>query len=137
MGKRLKWAVSAIALCGSFLLVGCEAPWGRDAASDPAAHGPRPPTERDLMLAELFPSTGVRGYVVNNCSSCHAAACGALGQRSQARWSEIEASHQDYIPGLSTQDRGMIFDYLRKNFNDTLPEPAVPAELLRDGCPAN
>jgi hypothetical protein len=85
--------------------------------------------------SEIFPATGRRGLVLNNCASCHAVACAAIGQRSPSEWSAVEESHLYYIPGLSIEDRGKIFDYLRSYFNDTLPEPRVPEELLEGGCP--
>jgi hypothetical protein len=84
---------------------------------------------------EIFPATGRRGLVLNNCASCHAVACAAVGRRSASEWSAVEASHTNYIPGLSIEDRGKIFDYLHEYFNDTLPEPVVPPELLQGGCP--
>ena len=86
-------------------------------------------------VAEVFPSSGYQGLVVNNCATCHAAACAALGQRTPAQWAAVEKSHEYYIPGLSKEDHGKIFDYLRNNFNDSLPEPAVPQQLLEGGCP--
>ncbi len=101
----------------------------------PAVLGaPAPPTV-PRTNTELFPATGSRGLVLNHCASCHAVACTALGQRSPSRWSAVEESHANYIPGLSIEDRGKIFDYLRRDFNDTLPEPNVPPELLEGGCP--
>jgi hypothetical protein len=78
---------------------------------------------------------GNRGLVLNNCVSCHAAACLVIRQRSPDRWAELEAPHSGAVPDLSREDRGRIFDYLKRHFNDTLPESEVPARFLEDGCP--
>lgn len=84
--------------------------------------------------ADLFPATATRGMVLNRCTTCHAAGCLVVGRRSAAEWRRIEASHADAVPGLSIEDRGRIFDFLRRNYDDRRPEPSVPAELL-EGCP--
>ena len=93
------------------------------------------PSSMPAAIGEIFPATGDRGRVLNNCSTCHAVVCAAVGRRNDAEWSAVEASHEYYIPGLSKEDFGKIFIYLRRNFNDSLPEPNVPAELLAGGCP--
>jgi len=86
-------------------------------------------------VADIFPDTGRRGLVLNNCSTCHAVACVTQGQRDRARWKEVEVSHEYNIPGLSKEDHGKIFDYLLMNFNETQPEPVVPPEYFEGGCP--
>lgn len=101
--------------------------------ADPAAITP-PANPR--TVEELFPATGLRGLVINRCSTCHSVACSTLGQRSDEEWDEVEYSHQNYIPGLSIEDRGKIFDYLKRNFGENQPEPQVPPEFLEGGCPA-
>lgn len=84
---------------------------------------------------DLFPATGNRGLVLNNCDSCHAVVCVTLGQRDRTEWRDVEESHIDAVPGLSIEDRGKIFDYLRRHFNESLPEPMIPEDLLQGGCP--
>jgi hypothetical protein len=86
-------------------------------------------------VEDIFPATATRNMFLNRCSSCHSPACAALGQRDIQRWREVEASHVSYNPGMSAEDRGRVFDYLRRHFNENTPEPFVPAELLEGGCP--
>jgi hypothetical protein len=93
--------------------------------------GPTAPT----TLTDIFPQTGSRGLVLNNCAGCHPVACAAIGRRTESEWKAIEISHELYIPGLSIEDHGKIFDYVKRNFNDRTPEPVVPPEFLRGGCP--
>jgi hypothetical protein len=85
-------------------------------------------------VANIFPATGNRNMFLNRCSTCHTPACAAVGQRSMERWREIEESHISYNPGISAEDRGRIFDYLRRHFNEDTPEPDVPPALVAD-CP--
>lgn len=86
-------------------------------------------------VEDLFPETGSRGLLFNRCSSCHALACAALGQRTEEEWAAVEAGHVGYNPGMSIEDRGKIFDYLKRYFTDRQPEPEVPPHLLAGGCP--
>jgi len=95
--------------------------------SEPAA--PQPAT-----IADLFPEGDGRIMVLNNCSSCHAVACSAIGQRTEARWDAIQSAHGDRLPGLSESQLDTLFGYLAANFNDTLPEPNVPRAFLATGC---
>jgi hypothetical protein len=87
---------------------------------------------------DIFPDTGRRGLVLNNCATCHAVACVALGQRNREEWAAVEASHRGVVPGLSLEYSGKIFDYLYEHFNDRHPEPVVRAEWLNGDCePSN
>lgn len=98
---------------------------------------PSPPA-RPRTVEEIFPDVGRRGLVLNNCASCHAVACVTLGQRTAEEWAAVEATHRDAIPGMSLEDFGKAFDYLKRHFNDTRPEPDIPAEWLNGDCaPAN
>jgi hypothetical protein len=118
----------SLAACGD----GVEEPSGQYV---PAPRGPVTTPAVPLTVTDIFPATGSRGLVLNHCATCHAVACAAIGQRSEERWRQVEASHLRYNPGLSIEDRGKIFDYLKRHFNDTLPEPAVPERFLEGGCP--
>lgn len=129
-GRALWMAFSSLLLltgCGSDAPNGAE---GAAADSSAAAMAATPQTVEDI-----FPETGSRGLVFNRCSSCHALACAAIGQRTEEDWAAVEAAHVDYNPGMSIEDRGKIFDYLKRHFTDRQPEPAVPPHLLGDGCP--
>ena len=86
-------------------------------------------------VEDLFPATAARGLLLNRCAGCHSVACTALGQRTGEEWDAVEYSHENYIPGLSIEDRGKIFDYLKRSFGADQPEPNVPAHLLEGGCP--
>jgi hypothetical protein len=130
--------VRLLAMLAAVLLASC----GDDAGADarpPEVADPRSavmlPSDMPAAIGRIFPATGDRGRVLNNCSICHAVACLAVDRRSEAEWDAVEVSHEYYIPGLSKEDFGKIFLYLRRNFNDRLPEPDVPAELLAGGCP--
>ena len=125
----------ASALVAVGLLMGC-GEGGRDPGSEIDDLDPvMLPASLPAEIGEIFPPTGDRGRVLNNCSTCHSVVCAAIGQRTPEEWTAIERSHAGYIPGLSLEDFGKIFIYLRRNFNDTLPEPRVSPELLADGCP--
>ena len=101
---------------------------------EPLVPALRPVPAEPEIVADLFPATGSRGLVLNHCSSCHSPACAVISQRNRAEWLAVEASHIEYGEGLSSEDRGKIFEYLNRHFNDTLPEPAVPGRFLEGGC---
>lgn len=94
---------------------------------------PAPPA-RPTSAEEIFPDVARRGLVLNNCATCHAIACVALGQRTPEEWSVVEATHTEAIPGMSKEDFGKAFDYLRRHFNDRTPEPFVQPEWLNGEC---
>lgn len=100
------------------------------AAPDATAEISAAPT----TVADLFPAAEEKQMVLNNCATCHAVACAVIGQRSAARWEALATGHQEHIPALSDADRQRIFDYLAANFNETRPEPTVPAEFMDRGC---
>lgn len=72
--------------------------------------------------------------VLNTCGSCHSVACTAVGQRTRERWESIEKSHKDRLTSYSSANVDAMFNYMKENFNNTKPEPQVPAELLAQGC---
>jgi hypothetical protein len=84
--------------------------------------------------ADLFPAGAGRDLVLNTCGSCHPVACSARGQRTAAAWGNIQESHKDKLGGMTDTDVSTIFAYLKANFNDTKPEPKIPAELLQQSC---
>lgn len=102
------------------------------AATSEAAEADRPET-----IADLFPDGEGKTLVLNNCTSCHAVACSAMGQRTPARWSSLAEGHRDRLPGLAEEDFETIFAYLQENFDDTQPEPEIPQAFLQRGCTPN
>lgn len=93
------------------------------------AQAPQPQT-----IADIFPEGEGRALVLNNCAGCHAVACAAIGQRTPARWEALQESHGEHIPSMSEEDLDTIFTYLQSNFDDSQPEPQIPAAFLQRGC---
>ena len=100
-----------------------------EAASSASAGSTQPET-----VADLFPQGEGRDLVLNNCSSCHAVACAVIGQRTAARWNGLREGHSDHLPALAGAELDRIFAYLQGHFDDTQPEPSVPAAFLEAGC---
>jgi hypothetical protein len=61
-------------------------------------------------------------------------ACVARGQRTPESWAAIKEGHRDKLTNMSAADQDAVFAYLRENFNNTKPEPKIPAELIQQGC---
>ena len=104
-------------------------PGSTDMSSAPSAASPQPET-----VGDLFPVGEGRDLVLNNCASCHAAACAVIGQRTAARWNGLKEGHADRLPTLAEGELDVIFSYLQGHFNDTQPEPSVPPAFLAAGC---
>lgn len=98
------------------------------------AAAPAAETSRPATVAELFPDGAERQLVLNNCATCHAVACAAMGQRTEARWQELEMAHREHVPNLPDEQRERIFAYLAEHFNDSRPEPDIPPEFIVQGC---
>ena len=122
-------------LAGS-LFLGCGNDAGAPESSVKSAPGAPKAAEapRLATVADLFPEGAGRALVLENCASCHAVACAAIGQRTAARWDNLKADHGDKIPSLSEQDREILFAYLKAHFSDSQPEPKVSPELMVGGC---
>ena len=132
------YAFVVVVIAGS-LLVGCaEAPSSDSETLESAASPPDPTTPaasaEPATAAELFPEGQGRSLVLDNCSSCHAVACSAIGQRPAARWDNLKEDHRDKVSNLSEEDLETTFAYLKEHFNDSKPEPRVPAHFLEGGC---
>lgn len=82
-------------------------------------------------LGDLFPPGEGRDAVLNNCSGCHSVACSTIGQRPKARWAGLRQTHGGRVPDPELK---AAFDYLTEHFDETKPEPKVPAEFLAGGC---
>ena len=109
---------------------------GQKPASQPplAQAGPAGGSARPFTIANIFPPGPGRDPVLNTCGSCHTVVCSARGQRTAERWDSIRKSHSDKLTSLSSADLDVLFSYLKEHFNDTRPEPQIPAEFLQEGC---
>lgn len=85
-------------------------------------------------LTDIFPEGLGRPMVLDSCGACHAAACAAIGQRTQGRWASLKQDHRDKLPDMNDADYEVLFAYLSENFNDAKPEPAIPPQFLEGGC---
>jgi hypothetical protein len=133
--------LSAIAI-GCLFVAGC----GKSSAptaesSQPAASSPQPApaapaakSAEPFNMSSIFPPGPGRDEVLNTCGSCHSVACTATGQRTKERWENIKKAHSGRINGSSSGNVNVMFAYLEQNFNDTKPEPQIPAELQGQGC---
>jgi cytochrome c5 len=128
-----------IVIAGGLLLAACgksTAPPSESAQASkpqPAPAAPAATSAEPFNLANLFPPGPGRDMVLSTCGSCHPAACVARGQRTAARWDSFEKGHKDKLPSTSSADLDVMFSYLKANFNDTKPEPQIPASYLQ-GC---
>ncbi len=132
----------AVAIVSGWLLAAC----GKSAApsADPAqalASQPQPSTAVSagrsagpVSFAGIFPPGRGREMVLDACGSCHPVVCAAGGQRTAERWESIKKGHKDKLTSHSSGDLNVMFSYLKENFNDTKPEPRIPAEFLEQGC---
>lgn len=113
---------------------GSSAPTGDAVSSAPAAALAPAPSTEPASVADLFPQGPGRDLVLNTCSACHSVACSTIGQRTSERWASLKDAHRDKLQNTSPADLDAIFGYLAANFNDTKPEPRVPARFLEGGC---
>ena len=97
----------------------------------PQASSPAPTV---ASLADIFPEGPGQSMVLDNCGSCHAAACSAIGQRTAARWENLKEDHRDKVAEMSGENYDALFAYLSENFSDAKPEPVVPPQFLEGGC---
>lgn len=93
-----------------------------------------PPATDYATVSDLFPEGEGKEIVLNNCASCHAVACAAIGQRPANRWEDLAQAHAEHVPSLSDEQRQTAFAYLASNFSDRQPEPNVPPQFLERGC---
>lgn len=123
-------------------LAGCgdsaPSPGGSAADAPPSASSEMaavsPEAAAPQTVSDLFPEADAKPLLLENCATCHAVACAALGQRTVSRWEALKAAHADYLPNLSSESLSAIFTYLESNFSDAQPEPSVPPEFLDQGC---
>ena len=131
--RKIFWMTVSVVL-GSALIAGCsaEAPGleGEDTAPAAVVEEPAIPA----TIADLFPEGDGKTLVLDNCTSCHAVACSAIGQRTSARWDNLKEDHRDKASSLGEEDLETLFAYLKANFSDSQPEPNVPPHFLEAGC---
>jgi cytochrome c5 len=133
--------LSVIAL-GALLVAGCSKSAAPPAESSQSAApssqaAPAPPASAPAAafnMSSIFPPGPGKDMVLNTCSSCHSVTCAATGQRTKDRWDNIEKSHKDKLTSYSPKDVDVMFTYMKDNFNDSKPEPKIPAELQGQGC---
>ena len=134
--REVSWMAVSVVL-GSALIAGCsaEAPGLEGEDTAPAAMAAAATAvEEPATIADLFPEGAGKTLVLNNCSSCHAVACSAIGQRTSARWDNLKEDHRDKASSLGEEDLETLFAYLKVNFSDSQPEPNVPPHFLERGC---
>jgi len=127
----------AVVIVSAWLLTGCgkSAPPPAEAAQGATSKAaPTAPAATPFNVAGIFPPGTGRELVLNTCGSCHSAICATRGQRTAEQWENIKKGHKDKLASTSGADLNAMFSYLAANFNDTRPEPQVPAELLQQGC---
>lgn len=130
--SRLLVAFAAVSALSS---TGCEGPTGPQSGVPEPSAEPVADTGREVTsLADIFPEGLGRGLVIDSCGGCHAVACSAIGQRTEARWKTLESDHRDRVADMSNDDYVALFQYLSANFNSTVPEPNVPPQFLEGGC---
>jgi cytochrome c5 len=124
--------LAAIAACGAFLLA-CGKSTSSSAAPAPSSVSTGEPA-KPFSVAGIFPPGTGREKVLETCGSCHSVVCCTRGQRTAERWDNIQKAHKDKLTGHAGDDVNAMFAYLKANFNETKPEPQVPADLLQQGC---
>ena len=130
--RTTDWAIAALV----FVLCGCGGGTSTPVSgSSPAAkEAPATPAGAAFNVGSIFPPGEGRDLVLSTCSSCHSVTCSARGQRTAEQWEGIRKSHQDKLTGQPVVSVETMFSYLKANFNETKPEPKVPAELAEQGC---
>jgi cytochrome c5 len=131
---KLAPTTNALALAVATLaVIGC----GGNTHAPAAAKAPEAAakaSEAPFNVGSIFPPGEGRELVLSTCGACHSVVCSTRGQRTAERWDSIRASHQDKLTGQSAPNVATMFAYLKQNFNETKPEPKVPAELAEPGC---
>ena len=148
--RMFRSSLLVVVIVGGWLLAACgksttpSADSAQASASNPgqaAASRPEPAqassaggSTRPFNVTDVFPPGPGREKVLDTCGSCHPVVCSARGQRTAERWESIKEGHKDKLTSLSSADLSTMFSYLKEHFNDTRPEPQIPAELLAPGC---
>jgi len=132
--RRLAGAAALLSGASLVMPAGCGKSASPPAEASAAAPAARAEPAKRFNTGSIFPEGPGRELVVNNCGSCHSLVCAALGQRTAARWESIREDHRDKLTATRAADLKLMFSYLAANFNETKPEPQVPAAMLQQGC---
>lgn len=97
-------------------------------AATTSASGATPATKPG-SIASYLPAGPGRDLLLTNCGNCHSPLCPVIGQRAAGHWERVKIQHKSEVSSMSDADYKTLFDYLLANFNDTKPEPALPAEM--------
>ena len=130
--RMLRAELLFVVIVSLSLLGGCRE--SANSRPEPARNASAAASAEKFTPASVFPAGPGRDMVVSSCGSCHSLLCGARGQRTAQRWDTIKESHRDKLTSVSGPDLDTMFSYLKKHFNDTKPEPSIPAEFLQEGC---
>ena len=130
--RMFRAGILSVATAAFFLLAGCGKP--DSPQRQPVQVGAVAAPAEKFTPANVFPPGPGRDIVVTSCGSCHSLLCGVRGQRTAQRWDTIKESHRDKLTSVSGSDLDTMFGYLKEHFNDTKPEPAIPAAFLQEGC---
>jgi len=128
------WLLAACGKSGSSSTVTSKAGQAGGSQTQPAQGNSAGASAQPFSLAGVFPPGPGRDLVLDTCGSCHPVACSALGQRTAERWEAVKESHKDKLTGRSSADVNTMFSYLKENFNETKPEPKIPAAFVQQGC---
>lgn len=109
-------------------------PEGSGAPSQPAQAAGQAQSAQPVTIATLFPPGPGRDLTLSTCGTCHPVACVARGQRTPDSWASIKTGHRDKLTNMSVADQDSVFEYLQEHFNNTKPEPKIPADLIQQGC---
>jgi hypothetical protein len=147
MCSRSEWVASGVAIAAFmslWLAVGCgsggsggssqNAPQKPADSSSAPSQAARSRADEPVTLNTLFPPGPGHDLTLSTCGTCHPVACVARGQRTPESWASIKEGHRDKLTNMSGADQDAVFAYLRENFNNTKPEPKIPAELIQQGC---
>ncbi|MBI4787427.1 MAG: hypothetical protein HY782_10320 [Chloroflexi bacterium] len=105
------------------------APTTAPTAAATTSAGAATPATKPGSMASYLPAGAGRDLLLTGCGNCHSPLCPVIGQRAAGHWERVNIQHKSEVSAMSDADYKTIFDYLGANFNDTKPEPALPAEM--------
>lgn len=87
--------------------------------------------QQKLNMDDYMPKGTGRDLVLRDCTTCHSIVPIITGQRPNARWLSLKQDHRDKASGVNQADYDAEFNYLMENFNNTKPEPQLPAWFIQ------